>query len=66
MTLVEYLKMRQQVETAPPEIVKEASELAEIVKTRNTELISVDRMWNSLIELAEERYPGPPKLKVIQ
>ena len=66
MTLPEYLKMRRQVEQAPPSLVKEAQELAEIVKTRNMELITEDRMWDAIIELAEERYPGPPKLNILQ
>jgi hypothetical protein len=66
MTLVEYLKMRRQVEQAPPNLVKEAQELAEMVKTRNMELVTEDQMWNAIIELAEERYPGPPKLNILQ
>ena len=54
------------MEQAPPSLVKEAQELAEIVKTRNMELVTSDRMWNAIIELAEKRYPGPPKLNVLK
>jgi hypothetical protein len=66
MTLLEYLKMRRAVEQVPPSLVKEAQELAEIVKTRNKELITEDQMWDAIIELAEKRYPGPPKLNILQ
>lgn len=66
MDLVEYLRMRKQVEQAPIHLIREAQELAEIVKTRNMELVTVDRMWDALIELAEERYPGPPKLNILK
>jgi len=66
MDLIEYLKMRRQVEQAPPSLVKEAQELAEIVKTRNKELVTEDHMWDAIIELAEERYPGPPKLNILK
>ena len=58
--------MRRTVETAPPGLVKEAQELAEIVKTRNMELVTEDRMWDAIIELAERRYPGPPKLEILK
>ena len=66
MDLIEYLKMRRAVEQAPPSLVKEAYELAEIGKTRNMELITEDQMWNAMLELAEEKYPGPPKLNVLK
>ena len=53
ITLTEYLIARRLVETAPPELVREAEKLAEKVKTRSMELITVDRMWQALLELAE-------------
>lgn len=64
VNLIEYLKMRREVEQAPIHLVREAQELAEIVKTRN--LTTIDQMWQALIEEAEKRYPGPPKLNIFK
>jgi len=54
LSLTEYLIARRLVETAPPELVREAEKLAEKVKTRSMELITVDRMWQELIKLSGE------------
>jgi hypothetical protein len=54
MTLPEYLKARRLVETADPGLVTAADRLAEKVKARKLELVTVDRMWQELIRLAEE------------
>ena len=51
MILIEYLKARRQVEQADPVLVKEAEQLADIVKKKN--LPTVDLMWQELIKLAE-------------
>lgn len=62
MTLVEYLKARRAVETAPPSLVAEAEKLAAEVKSRSMELVTIDRMWDELIRLAEG---GPYKFNIL-
>jgi hypothetical protein len=58
VTLVEYLRLRKQVELAGPILEAQADELAEQVKVRNLELITVERMWDELIRLAESKETG--------
>lgn len=51
MDIVEYLKLRRQVEQAHPGLIEQAERLkAEVVKDKA--LISLDQMWDRLIELA--------------
>jgi hypothetical protein len=53
MTLIEYLRMRRQVEEAPSGIIAQAEELAEEVKA--LKLTTLDEMWRALMAKAEER-----------
>jgi len=48
MTLVEYLKLRRQVEQADPQLIEQAQALAKTITG-----VTTDQKWEALIEKAE-------------